>query len=90
MTRRFSAAPALALASLAAVLSGCGPSNLVQGLRNPLGIGFCGLIIVVLDVLAIVEVWKSTRDDTSKLLWTVFIVIAPLVGLIAYYLFGRK
>ena len=90
MTRRVSAAPLLALASLATVLSGCGPSNLVRGLRNPFGFGACGLIIVVLDVLAIVEVWKSTRDDTSKLLWTVFIVIAPLVGLVAYYFFGRK
>jgi len=89
MTSRFRALPALALALLATAVSGCGPSNLVQGLRSPFS-GVCWLIIVVLDVLAIVEVWKSSRSDGDKLLWTVVIVIFPLVGLAAYYFFARK
>ncbi len=90
MTARFRALPALALALLATAVSGCGPSNLVGGVRNPLSYGVCGLIIIVLDILAILEVWKSSRSDGDKLLWTAVIIIFPLVGLAAYYLIARK
>lgn len=92
MTARLRALPtlALALALVATVLSGCGPSNMVQGFRNPFGFGFCGLVILVLDVLALVELWKSGRSDGDKLLWTIVIVVFPLVGLIAYHFFGRR
>jgi hypothetical protein len=89
MTSRLRAFPALALALVATALSGCGPDNLVRGFRNPFA-GPCTLIIVVLDVLAIVEVWKSGRSDRDKLLWTVAIVIFPFVGLLAYYFVGRR
>ena len=90
MSTRLRALPALALALLATAVSGCGPSNLIGGVRNPLSYGICGLIIIVLDLLAIVEVWKSSRSDGDKLLWTIVIVIFPLVGLAAYYLIARK
>ncbi len=90
MTDRLRALPALLALVGATVLSGCGPSNLVNGVRNPFGYGVCGLLVIVLDVLALVEVWKSPRADSDKILWTAVIVILPFVGLIAYYLFGRK
>ncbi|HEX8386387.1 MAG TPA: PLD nuclease N-terminal domain-containing protein [Rubricoccaceae bacterium] len=89
MTPRLRAFPALALPLVAAVLSGCGPSNLVRGIRTPFA-GPCWFIVVVLDLVAIVEVWKSTRSNQDKVLWTIGIVIFPFVGLIAYYFFGRR
>ncbi len=90
MTARLRTLPALAVALLATALSGCGPSNLLRGIGNPRGLGLCGLIIVVLDVLALVEVWKSGRSDGDKILWTLAIVFFPFVGLLAYYVVGRK
>ena len=90
MTARLRALPALALALLATALSGCGPSNLVGGFRNWQNLGFCGLIVVVLDVLALIEVWKSSRSDGDKLLWTLVIVVFPFFGLLAYYFVGRR
>lgn len=90
LSTRLRVAPALALTFLATALSGCGPSNLVRGVTNPLSFGICGLIVIVLDIVALVEVWKSERSDTDKLIWTGVIVILPFVGMIAYYLFGRK
>ncbi len=90
MLDRLRALPALLALVGATVLSGCGPSNLIRGVRNPFGFGICGLLIIVLDVLALVEVWKSSRTDSDKILWTAVIIILPFVGLIAYYLFGRK
>ena len=74
----------------ATVLSGCGPSNLLRGVQNPFSYGICGLLVIVLDVLALVEVWKRGRSDSDKILWTAVIIILPFVGLIAYYLFDRK
>ena len=90
MTARLRAFPALALTIAATALAGCGPSNLVRGLTNPGRLGFCGLLVVVLDILALVEVWKSARTDGDKVLWTAIIVIFPFVGLLAYYFMGRK
>ena len=90
LTSRLRALPALALALLATAVSGCGPSNLVRGVQNPFGYGICGLIIVILDLVALVEVWKSSRTSGDKIVWTLAIVILPFVGLIAYYAFGRK
>jgi hypothetical protein len=48
------------------------------------------LVILILDIIAIIDVWKSSLDDTKKLLWTLLIILLPLVGLILYYLLGKK
>jgi hypothetical protein len=48
-----------------------------------------GLVVLVLDILAIVDCAKSGRDTGQKLLWILLILILPLVGLILYYLIGK-
>lgn len=87
MTRRFAAALPLALLSLVPLLlAGCGP-NLVDRITGPIG-GVCGLIIVILDIVALVNLWQSSRSDGNKVLWTLLIVFFPVGGLILYYLFA--
>ena len=54
------------------------------------GGGLIGLIILVLDILAIIEIVKSGMSITAKLLWILIILVAPVIGLILYYLLGRK
>lgn len=49
-----------------------------------------GFIVLILDIIAIIEIFKSSRDMISKLLWTLLILIFPLVGVILYYFLGRK
>ena len=49
-----------------------------------------GLVILILDVAAIIEILKSSKDMMSKLLWVLLVLLFPLVGLIIYYFFGRK
>ena len=78
------------LVAFGVALSGCGPDNLIEGLGNPFGYGLCGLIIVILDVIALVEIVNSGRSTGDKLLWSLVIVFLPFVGLIAYYMFGKK
>lgn len=52
--------------------------------------GIIGLIVLVLDIFAIVDCVKSNKDSGKKALWIILILILPVVGLILYYLVGRK
>ncbi|MGE0268975.1 MAG: PLDc N-terminal domain-containing protein [Candidatus Omnitrophota bacterium] len=49
-----------------------------------------GLVILILDILAILDLLKSNKETGKKVLWAVLILILPLVGLILYYLVGKK
>lgn len=48
-----------------------------------------GVIILVLDIMAIYEVLMGGRPALHKFLWILLIIIFPLLGLILYYLLGR-
>ena len=49
-----------------------------------------GLVILILDILAIIQVVKSSLDGGKKALWIVLILLLPVIGLILYYLIGKK
>lgn len=87
-TRRRLASAGLLL--LALFLTGCSGPNLVDRATDPFAYGFCGLIVLILDVIAVVEVLNGDRGPGGKLLWILLILLAPIVGLIAYYLIGRE
>jgi hypothetical protein len=48
-----------------------------------------GLVIFVLDIIAIVDVLKSKADAGNKLIWLLVILFLPVVGMILYFLLGR-
>jgi hypothetical protein len=52
--------------------------------------GLFGLIVLVLNVLAIVKIIQSRAGTTSKVLWIVAILLLPVLGLILWFLFGPK
>ena len=49
-----------------------------------------GLAVLVISIMAILEIIKSSRETVHKALWIAAIVVFPLIGLIAYYVIGRK
>jgi hypothetical protein len=51
--------------------------------------GLPGLIILILDIIAIMEIVQSARDTMSKLLWILLILFFPIGGLLIYYFLGR-
>ena len=71
------------------LLAGCGGPNFISRVASPLSGGICGLIIVILDIIVIVEVLQSNRDSTNKLLWILLVVFFPVGGIILYYFFGK-
>ena len=49
-----------------------------------------GLAILVLDIIAIVDCLKSDAATGKKLLWILLVLILPVVGMILYFLLGKK
>tara|TARA_R110000772_G_scaffold166300_1_gene277961 strand:- start:3713 stop:3895 length:183 start_codon:yes stop_codon:yes gene_type:complete len=52
--------------------------------------GIVGLIILALDIWALLGVWGSGASVGSKLIWTLIIVILPVVGLLLWFFVGPK
>ncbi|MDO8489740.1 MAG: PLDc N-terminal domain-containing protein [Candidatus Omnitrophota bacterium] len=52
--------------------------------------GILGLLILVLDIIAILDVLKSSMDTGKKALWIILILILPVVGMVLYFLIGKK
>lgn len=52
--------------------------------------GLLGLIILILDIVAIVDIIKSSKDTGKKILWLLLVILLPVVGLILYFLLGKK
>jgi hypothetical protein len=48
-----------------------------------------GLVVLVLDILAIVDIIRRPMETGMKILWVILIIWLPVIGLILYYLLGR-
>ncbi|HTS18273.1 MAG TPA: PLDc N-terminal domain-containing protein [Verrucomicrobiae bacterium] len=49
-----------------------------------------GLIVLVLDIIAIVDAAKSSADIGKKVLWILLILLLPFFGMLLYFLLGRS
>lgn len=49
-----------------------------------------GLAILVLDIVAIIDVLKSSMATGKKVLWIILILVLPFVGMVLYFLIGKK
>lgn len=52
--------------------------------------GLLGLIILILDIWAIVRIVGSSASTGAKVLWSLLIILLPLVGLIIWWFAGPK
>jgi hypothetical protein len=50
--------------------------------------GLFGLIVVVLDIIALVKLLQSGADTGNKILWALLIIFLPILGMILYFLMG--
>jgi hypothetical protein len=49
-----------------------------------------GLLILVADIWAIINILQSKAGVGGKVLWTILVLVLPLVGLIIWYFMGPK
>ena len=50
--------------------------------------GLIGLLVLVLDIVAIVKVLGGSASIEHKLLWTILILVLPVLGMVLYFLIG--
>lgn len=48
------------------------------------------VVLLVIWIVALVDILKSSMDTGKKILWVVLITVLPLIGVILYFLIGRK
>jgi len=49
-----------------------------------------GLVLLIGDIWAIINILKSTASSEKKLIWIVVVVLLPLLGLILWYFLGPR
>ncbi len=49
-----------------------------------------GLVVLVLDIIAIVDAVKSSMDTGKKALWIILVLVLPVIGMILYFVIGKK
>ena len=49
-----------------------------------------GILILVADVWAILNIFQSSADTLKKILWTVLVLILPLLGVIIWFFAGPR
>lgn len=52
--------------------------------------GIVGLIILIIDIIVIIGILTSTASAGYKVLWTLVIILLPVIGLILYFLLGHS
>jgi hypothetical protein len=52
--------------------------------------GILGVLILIADVWAIINIAGSSATTGAKALWIVLVLLLPVLGLIAWYLAGPK
>jgi hypothetical protein len=52
--------------------------------------GILGLVILILDIIAILNILKSGMTAAMKLVWVLVVLALPVVGLLLWYLIGAK
>jgi hypothetical protein len=52
--------------------------------------GIFGILILIADVYAILQIAQSAASTGKKALWIVLVILLPVLGLILWFLFGPK
>jgi len=52
--------------------------------------GFFGLLILIADIWAIINIAQARIDNGKKLLWILLIIFLPLLGVIIWWLAGPR
>jgi len=49
-----------------------------------------GILVLIADVWAIINIIQSSTNTDRKVLWTVLVVLLPVLGFILWYFLGPK
>jgi Phospholipase_D-nuclease N-terminal len=49
-----------------------------------------GLVVLIADIWAIVNIVQSAADAAKKILWTVVVIVLPVLGFILWFFLGPR
>ena len=52
--------------------------------------GIIGLLVLIADIWAIINIIKSGASSGTKVVWVLVVIFLPVVGFIAWLIFGPK
>jgi hypothetical protein len=52
--------------------------------------GIIGLVILVLDIIAIINIIQSGLEPIMKLVWVILVLALPVIGMALWFLLGSK
>ena len=52
--------------------------------------GIFGLLILIADVWAILNIFQSPAETVKKAIWIVLVLLLPLLGVIIWYFAGPR
>tara|TARA_R100001143_G_C3239196_1_gene78304 strand:+ start:294 stop:470 length:177 start_codon:yes stop_codon:yes gene_type:complete len=52
--------------------------------------GIIGLVILVLDIIAIINIIQSGLEPLMKLVWVILVLALPVIGMALWFLLGSK
>ena len=55
-----------------------------------MGYGILGLIVLILDIVVVIKIMGSGATTGTKLLWTLVVLLLPVLGPIAWWLAGPR
>jgi hypothetical protein len=47
-------------------------------------------LILIVDVIVILDIIKSRKDNEKKILWIIAVVFLPVLGPALYYILGKN
>jgi hypothetical protein len=48
------------------------------------------VVVLVVDIMVIISIWKSHKALLPKVVWTLVIVFTSVIGWILYFILGRE
>lgn len=52
--------------------------------------GLWGVLVLAADIWAIINIFQSSASNGNKVLWTLLVLLLPVVGLILWFLLGPR
>ena len=52
--------------------------------------GIFGLLILIADIWAILNIFQSSADTFKKAIWIALVLVLPLLGVIIWYFAGPR
>ncbi len=48
------------------------------------------LVVLVIDVYALLNIWKSDAETQKQVIWTIVVLVFPVLGAIIWFFAGPK